>query len=347
MAKAVKLPSGNWNVKVYSHRNENGKRVYVSFTAPTKAEAMSKAAIFQTNKSDESQPNNITVKTAVERYVESKSNVLSPSTYKEYKNCQKYYTPLNNIRVSELTSVDLQEFVNNLSKDKSPKTVRNIYGVLISSIKMFSERNYKVTMPAKKLIERNIPTDADISALMNNANPKLRLAIALASVGTLRRGEVCALKYKDVNYKSNTIFVHSDLVLGVNNWVHKEIPKTSSSVRKIELPQEIIDMIGQGEPEEYIISFKPSTITSEFIDLRNKLGLSCRFHDLRHYAASILHAIGVPDVYIMERGGWASDSILKSVYRNALSDKSAEFNNIANNYFSNNIDLKNTTHDAT
>lgn len=30
-----------------------------------------------------------------------------------------------------------------------------------------------------------------------------------------------------------------------------------------------------------------------------------RFHDLRHYSANVLHALGIPDAYIMERGGWA------------------------------------------
>lgn len=38
-----------------------------------------------------------------------------------------------------------------------------------------------------------------------------------------------------------------------------------------------------------------------------------RFHDLRYYSASIMHAIGVPDVYIMERGGWSSDKTLKKI----------------------------------
>ena len=43
-----------------------------------------------------------------------------------------------------------------------------------------------------------------------------------------------------------------------------------------------------------------------------------RFHDLRHYAASIMHAIGVPDQYILQRGGWSSDNVMKTVYRNAI-----------------------------
>ena len=60
-----------------------------------------------------------------------------------------------------------------------------------------------------------------------------------------------------------------------------------------------------------------------------------RFHDLRHYCASIQHAIGIPDAYIMQRGGWGSDGVLKEVYRHAMSDKENEMNTKANDNFNN------------
>ena len=65
-----------------------------------------------------------------------------------------------------------------------------------------------------------------------------------------------------------------------------------------------------------------------------------RFHDLRHYQASILHALGVPDAYIMQRGGWKTDSTLKRVYRHAMRDKQSEFDQIATDYFSTLINPK-------
>jgi hypothetical protein len=39
----------------------------------------------------------------------------------------------------------------------------------------------------------------------------------------------------------------------------------------------------------------------------------------------------------MERGGWSSDTVLKSVYRNSLSDKSSHFTSMANDYFKKNV----------
>lgn len=58
-----------------------------------------------------------------------------------------------------------------------------------------------------------------------------------------------------------------------------------------------------------------------------------RFHDLRHYAASIMHAIGIPDQYILQRGGWSSDSVMKTVYRNTIDLETVRQNKKINDHF--------------
>ena len=114
MAKARKLPSGNWHIQVYSHTDINGKRHYASFTNSSKAEVVRQAAEFMANKERDGRPQDITVGQAVRNYIESKSNVLSPKTYKEYKACLKHYDSLANIKIGSLTSVYLQEYVNGI-----------------------------------------------------------------------------------------------------------------------------------------------------------------------------------------------------------------------------------------
>lgn len=54
---------------------------------------------------------------------------------------------------------------------------------------------------------------------------------------------------------------------------------------------------------------------------------------LAHYCASIQHALGIPDAYIMQRGGWGSDTVFKNVYRHALSDQEVKMNSLANVHF--------------
>lgn len=55
-------------------------------------------------------------------------------------------------------------------------------------------------------------------------------------------------------------------------------------------------------------------------------------HKLRHYYASVSHSLGVPDVYIMQAGGWKSDNVLKTVYRHALNDKKREMQEFTAEY---------------
>jgi hypothetical protein len=86
-----------------------------------------------------------------------------------------------------------------------------------------------------------------------------------------------------------------------------------------------------------------STLTRQFVTLRNRLGLSCRFHDLRHYYASFQHAIDVPDQYIMQSGGWQSDAILKSVYRDTLGDMKKIYDERINAFLNSSISLENFT----
>ena len=66
MAKAKKLPSGNWRCRVYSHTDYRGKKIYESFTASTKQQAEMLAAQFA-NQIDRKRVDDLTVKESVEQ----------------------------------------------------------------------------------------------------------------------------------------------------------------------------------------------------------------------------------------------------------------------------------------
>ena len=46
-----------------------------------------------------------------------------------------------------------------------------------------------------------------------------------------------------------------------------------------------------------------------------------------------MHAIGVPDQYILERGGWSSDNIMKTVYRNTIDNETVRQTKKINDHF--------------
>ena len=118
-----------------------------------------------------------------------------------------------------------------------------------------------------------------------------------------------------------------------NKWVLKYSPKTDSSNRIIVFPDFVIERIQGIEGE--IIKATPGQISSRFNRAIRFSGLPhFRFHDLRHYCASILHAMNIPDQYIMARGGWATDNVMKRVYFGEISDEAAKFNTQIMDHFS-------------
>lgn len=320
MPTARKLPSGNWRVRAYVGEGKNKKTV--SFTAATKSEAERKASEFLAENHRSRVLSEITVKEAIRRYIAAKEGVLSPSTVREYKGLQRlYYETIEHMKIYRLTTEDMQTFISYLvvSKDLSPKTIANIYGLLSSAVAMFRpDAVFRVTLPSRKKPRAAAPSDDHVQRIFQEAREELRLCIALAAFGSLRRGEICALKHADVT--GCVVHVHADIVLDENNeFVYKPFPKTSDSIRSVLLPPEVIDMIGDGVDDEFILDLTPTQVSSRFRRLRQRLGLSVRFHDLRHYYASIGAVLGIPDAYLAEFGGWRSDSpVMKNVYQNTI-----------------------------
>ena len=327
--KARKLPSGNWNVQLYLGE-ANGKKKFKSFTAPTRREAESLAASYEIKKDEY----HGTVEEAIESYINNRTATLSPATIRSYRTMQRNdFEAINGKKVEEITSEDIQRFINELSKTKSPKSVKNVYALLKASITALNpNRAINVRLPQKNVIERHIPSTEDIKNILDESDAELSLAIMLASIGTMRIGEICALEYSDI--QGNMIHVHRDMIPNENQeYVNKDIPKNTASDRYITFPAQIIEQIGKGNG--LIFHSTPRAISQRYAKICKRLGMkSTRFHDLRHYAASSMHASGVPDQYIMARGGWSTDTTLKSVYRNILEDERNRFEKEINDSFS-------------
>lgn len=326
MAKAKKLPSGNWRARVYSHTTPDGKKHYESFTASTKQEAEMMASKFA-NDNDHKRADDLTVEEAVHNYIESNRSTLSPSTIYGYTKDANRLTVINNIRIRKITSKDLQNLISNLmEKGLSPKTIKNTYGLIRSSLTFSGvDQNFMVHLPSTPKKTRQAPENEQIKALYDNASDKMKIAIALAAFHSLRRGEIAALKYGDID--GNTLTIHSDIVWGSDNkWHYKDTPKTDASNRIIYLPQKLLDLIGTGHPDQYILGINPNTIGENFIRLKKKLGIDIRFHDLRHYFASLAVILDIPDTYTASLGGWRNNSsVLKEVYQGNIVSMSEEY----------------------
>ena len=311
--------SGMWKVRAYSHIGPDGKQHYRSFTAPTKAEAEALAAQFS-KKADRAAHANLTVSEAIDGYIAAKEAVLSPSTVRSYRDMQRlHFGPIANKRIRKLTSADVQNFISDLSERLSPKSVKNIYGLLEPSVTMYApEIVFRINLPTIPKKRAHAPTSNQVMDLYNAASPMLKKCIALAAFSSMRRGEICALKYGDIH--GNRIHVHACMVRNSDKkWIYKPYPKTQDSDRFTPVPPEVIALLGNGDPDAFIINRVPDTVSKRFRELGNRFGLEdLRFHDLRKYWSSIALII-MPNFYAETFGGWQHGSkVLTGTYQQTI-----------------------------
>ncbi|MBE6729672.1 MAG: site-specific integrase [Ruminococcaceae bacterium] len=332
MATARKLPSGAWRVQ--ASRKINGILEKKSFTYSDKRTAEAEAAAWQADKQNES-IEEITLRQAYERYIVSKENILSPGTVREYYGtARRHLQDIMDIRISKLTTEQIQRSINLCAASTSPKTVRNVHGLLSSVLRMFRPQfTLNTTLPQKKPAELYIPDDNDIKRLMQAVKgTEMEIPVLLAAFGPMRRGEICALNSDDVN--GNFITVNKAVVTDKDGKMVIKVPKTVSSYRTIEFPDFVIEKLkGIKGP---ITNISPGHITRRFNRILSKNNIPhFRFHDLRHYNVSILHAMNIPDKYIMARGGWRTNYTMNNVYNHALKSKQTEYDNKISNHFKN------------
>lgn len=330
MANAKKLPSGSWRIRVYAGEDETGKKIYKSFTAPTKKEAEYLAAEYQmTGKQKAASAADMTLREAYERYIDSKSSVLSPSTIRGYRLQQgRDFPKLMNYKLKDLTQEAIQIAVNHMAADHSPKTIRNAHGLLSAVLTAYApDIQLHTRLPQKERKLLDIPSDAEIAAILKATEGKpLHTAILLGSVGTMRRSEVCALLKTDITDKG--VMVNKAMVPNDKKEYVIKTTKTAAGTRFIELPGFVIaELRAVDNTSDRVYPFNPMTLSNSFALITQKvLGRKYRFHDLRHYSASVLHAMGVPDLYIMQRGGWESRETLNRVYQHVMSDEQKKYN---------------------
>lgn len=324
MAKAKKLASGNYSCQVYIGRDKNGKRKYRRFTDKSKRGAELKAAEYVATHRQYCDQEHIVFSVALDAYIESKTPVLSPSTIRGYRFQQKQllkkYPHFCSLELENIDRKELQRLINDFVRSGlSPKTIRNRHAIITAVFKDNEVEPPHVTLPEKQRHEPVMPTEKQLRELLDTVEgTEVEIPIRLAMFGGLRRGEVIALSPEDIN--GNVIHVKAGIVQDENGALQRKTPKNYTSDRYVTVPEELAQSIIR---KGCVTHFRtPHAITSAFERATKKVaGLEgLRFHDLRHWHASYLHSLGVPDIEIMKRGGWSSDNVMKRVYRHCISE---------------------------
>jgi integrase len=167
---------------------------------------------------------------------------------------------------------------------------------------------------------------------------RLYVPTLLAAVTGMRRGELLALRWSDVDMETGECRVVRALQ-ETPAGVDFKTPKTNKDRRTVLLPRLALAalqahratqneeklLVGAGYQDGDLIlaraegtPWPPSQFSSEFSHLARKHGFKVRFHDLRHTHASQLLKAGVPVKVVSERLGHATASITLDVYSHVL-----------------------------
>lgn len=329
MATAKKLSSGAWRCLVYSHTDADGKRKYKSFTASTKKEAEFLAASFASGRKEEVK-SILTLDSAINAYIDAKSNILSPSTQAGYRIIQRNaIDKIKNEQLSNLASgIKIQKQINENALKYSPKSIRNQVA-LISAVMTFNGiKMPEIAMPPKRPANVPVPTMDDIKAIMKAVHgTDIECQILLAITCGLRQSEICALTVDDVQIPY--IHIHGAKVRSESGeYVYKDTPKSQAGNRTVLMPDMLCELMQKkcaGNKKRFIFDKSQHAVLKRFKRIQEQNGIyPYSVHSLRHAFAALLCANGVPDKYIMEMGGWSSSHVLQKVYQYVFNEQVTE-----------------------
>ena len=333
MATAKQLPSGSWFIRIYD--GELKKQVCFTSKLEGKAgknEVELMAREYQLGRRQKKKLGK-TVGEAIDEYISLKENILSPSTLEGYRRTKKNnLAELSDIYLNELTANDIQAHINKLALTKSPKTIRNAHGLLVSVLNVFApDLKINTSLPKIHKKIKQLPTVDEVLGAVIGSD--IELPCLLAMWCSLRMSEIRGARKADI--KDGVLTVQNTIITVEGQHIEKRQTKTVESTRQIKLPTRIIRLIAAlPEDQTYITPLSGQALYKRFIKLLDAKGVQpMTFHELRHLNASVMLALGIPDKYAMERGGWSSPNIMKSVYQHTFSKEREKADELIDNYF--------------
>ena len=302
------LPSGNYQIReMYNGRTYTKTIPY----KPNRREAM--LILEDVYKKD--LPNEKgTFEYYARKYIDSKYNVLSPSTIDCYTRQLRYCSDtFRKLKLTEIDTFKIQAEINSYALTHSPKSVANLFGFISAVLTVFyPSLNISVTLPQKVRNEPYIPSEDDVEKVLTSAkNSRYELPLYLASLG-LRMSEIIALT--DDCYKDGVLYIKKAKVSNGSEYVEKTT-KTTNSTRMIALPRYVCDLI---EKQGINFDFHPNSFSQWLDRLQKSVGVP-HFspHKMRHYFASKMLTLTDAKT-VQELGGWSSDYTMKRIYAHSL-----------------------------
>jgi len=349
-----------WELKFDADRAEGGRQtVYRSFKGSKReAQAELTRLLAQAQAGEYVEPSKLSVVDYVRSRIKQwhASGTISQKTSERYEELATYQLgrfAIGSRPLQKLTAADIEAWHNELKTSGrqrgdggvSTQTISHAHRLLSSALRDavrfgFVLRNVASEQRPPKIVKKAMEI---LSPEQVRALPTLlagRPICVPAMVGLfcgLRRGELLALHWDDVDFTRKTIRVRAALEYTLAHGVRFKEPKTKSGKRVIVLPditvtalhdhrREQLEMrvkLGLGKAPDNALVFpapgteqpwNPEAFSFTWLNVSSELGLGVSFHALRHTHASMLISLGTPITEIAHRLGHASPTTTLSVY---------------------------------
>lgn len=246
---------------------------------------------------------------------------------------------IGKIPLKKLNSNNIQKFIDSLNLSSS--TVKLVFNVLESGLKYAEEKGFianvwaKVKLPRQAKAEVTILTPQEQYRLESTLSEKNDIGILICLYTGLRIGELCALRWQDIDFK-NAVMHISGTQSRVDGALKITPPKSKTSIRTIPIPDCLLNRLFQHKNNsDFVLSNNGNMIDVRTYRRRFKRLLKLaelpdiKFHALRHTFSSRALEVGIDYKTLSEILGHASVSITMDLYVHALDEyKRAQMNKL-------------------
>ena len=242
------------------------------------------------------------------------------------------------MKLSQVNEIHIRRFMAEKLKSLKPSTVRKLMFVLSKILReILKDKNpcKDVVPPTNDEFKPHVITEEEFAQIHNSVKGTKDEPIVLLSAWCgLRRGEIFALKWDDINWEKELITIDESRCItdeGEGGYTDKD-PKSSNGFRDVVVPADLMDLLkdlrksqatvnikpkpkSKAKEEPRIWNNRPDNYSSYWAKLvATKEMPKVRFHDLRHYHASWLYYHDIPDQYAAKHLGHDIRT-LKSIYQ--------------------------------
>lgn len=356
MPKKVKRNDNRYAVQVYLGKDENGKRKIKTVYGKTQKEANEKAEELKTQlgKGLDINSKNKTFNDWAKFFLASQKKKLKESEYlTKEKRIDFFFSYFGDCPIEAVRPFQIESALTDLAEE-NPSTGKPTAKKTISAYKQACGQVFKFAIK-NRVLEYNpadyaeIPKDApkaERRALEEyereriiSSNHRAKRAAMISMFCGLRRGEMTALTWNDIDFKNNTITVNKSYDFKSKSL---KMPKTEAGVRTVPMPDILSDFLkSEKRTSVYVICNSQNKMMSVdswkrllqslLCDLEIEYGISGKknkfspvptvltiksfgWHDLRHTYATILFEAGVDVLTAQYLLGHASPQTTMEIY---------------------------------